>query len=102
MPVLEDPTRKWKKGALSQFIRNPKAPVPTMGCSIKTDRYRYTEWQDMETGAVKYTELYDHQNDPQENESVAGKGEYKEEIKELSELLNGGWTACLPEGVDPL
>lgn len=38
-----------------------------MGCSIRTDRYRYTEW-----GEGKYgVELYDHHADPREFNNLA-------------------------------
>ena len=38
-----------------------------MGCSIRTDRWRYTEWAGGEAGV----ELYDHHTDPQEFHNLA-------------------------------
>ena len=38
-----------------------------MGCSIRTHRYRYTEWAEGRHGV----ELYDHQSDPNEFENLA-------------------------------
>ena len=42
-----------------------------MGYSMRTDRYRYTEWAEpgKEPAGV---ELYDHQADPAENVNIAG------------------------------
>ncbi|MHC4411890.1 MAG: sulfatase, partial [Planctomycetota bacterium] len=55
-PLLEDPARPWKKAAFSQY---PRGKV--MGYSMRTERFRYTEWKDRETGKVLARELYDHQ-----------------------------------------
>ena len=54
-----------------------------MGYSIRTNRYRYTEW-----GAGEYgCELYDYQNDPEEYTNLAGKTEYAEIEKEFTKLM---------------
>lgn len=42
-----------------------------MGRSVRTARYRYTEWRDFETGALVGPELYDHGADPLETVNVA-------------------------------
>lgn len=103
MPVLEDPARKWKKAALSQFHRkDPKTKKSCMGYTITDGRYRYTEWQEQGTKKLLYKELYDHKNDPDENVSVHDEKQYQAVIRNLSKLLNGGWQACLPDGVRPL
>ena len=58
VPVINDPNRPWKRAAFSQYPRRK-----VMGHSIRTDRYRYTEWAapGAEPAAI---ELYDHQHDP--------------------------------------
>ena len=38
-----------------------------MGCSIRTDRWRFTEWAEGESGV----ELYDHWADPMEFDNLA-------------------------------
>ncbi len=85
-PLLEDPDRPWKRGALGQYPRGK-----AMGYALRTDRYRYVEWQDRASGAVLARELYDHQADDQENVNLAGRPEYGGIIEELSEMLAGGW-----------
>ena len=44
MPVLESPERKWKTAAFHQYPRNIPGQGPGMGRSIRTERYRLTEW----------------------------------------------------------
>ncbi len=65
--LLNDPKAPHGNAAFSQFVRNS-----LMGASIRTDRWRYVEWREMKDGSVKFRELYDHQNDPDENRNVAG------------------------------
>ncbi|MEM1069162.1 MAG: sulfatase, partial [Planctomycetota bacterium] len=70
VPLLLDPTKQVKQAAITQHTR-PAYPSAgkrpdVMGYSIRTDRYRYTEWRDFETGETQATELYDHDLDPEE------------------------------------
>jgi len=47
VPLLENPDRKWKSAAFSQFHRRPKVSADGqryMGYSINTDTYHYIEW----------------------------------------------------------
>ncbi len=91
-PLLDDPNRPWKAAAFSQY---PRGRV--MGYSMRTDRYRYTEWQDMKTNKVEARELYDHKTDPEENNNVAGNPENAELVDELSTMLHAGYKAARPE-----
>jgi uncharacterized sulfatase len=54
-----------------------------MGRSVRTEEWRYTEWNGGENGI----ELYDHRKDPYEYTNLANQPEYKKIIKELSKLL---------------
>lgn len=58
-----------------------------MAYSIRTERYRYTEWRDFATGAVKARELYDHQEDPGETQNVSYRDRYADRVQRLSKLL---------------
>ena len=90
-PLLENPDRQWKKAAFSQY---PRGKV--MGYTMRTERYRYTQWQDRESGKVKVRELYDHQRDSQENVNVINNPGYAEDVKELEGVMEQGWRgACL-------
>ncbi len=85
-PLLNQPNKPWKKGAFSQFYRT-HGGIPCMGHSIRTDRYRYVEWCNLDTGDLVATELYDHQNDPQENINIAGKPENDQLVVRLHKQL---------------
>ena len=89
IPVVEQPTRTWKTAAFSQLSRGS-----VHGISIRTERYRYTEWgQD----GVHGMELYDYDLDPDETFNIAGLPENIELVADLSEQLRAGWRAALPD-----
>jgi arylsulfatase A-like enzyme len=92
-PLFADPTRTWKPAAFSQY---PREGRKVMGYSIRTDRYRYTEWQEVATKKRLAAELYDHESDPAETVNVADKADQAETVKKLSEQLNAGWSEALP------
>ncbi len=72
--------------AYSQFLRAGKK-----GLSVRTGRFRYTEWRDVETGEVDARELYDHDEDPGENQNRAGDVEYVPEVRALAARLEEVW-----------
>jgi arylsulfatase A-like enzyme len=116
-PLLEDPHQPWKKGAFSQYQRNINGsgvarPGNGMGYTVRTDRYRYTEWWrtqstidangDSLTRDVKlfstpeHVELYDYFTDPNETVNLAGNPAHAALVAELSAMLAGGngWTSA--------
>lgn len=92
VPLFTNPKRPWKKAAFSQYPR----PNKMMGYSMRTDQYRYTEWVDQTTNEVKFTELYDLNNDPICKESLSLKPENAEVIKSLHEMMKDGWQNARP------
>jgi iduronate 2-sulfatase len=69
-----------------------------MGYSIRTDKWRYTEWQKRDdTKDVIARELYDHAIDPLETENVAADPANEEAVKELSAQIKAGWKAAVPQ-----
>ncbi len=76
VPVLEDPDASVNEAALTQLWKS--------NFSIRTERYRYTEWKRGEGGR----ELYDHENDPSERTNLANDPSHKETVKRLSKLLD--------------
>ena len=90
VPLLDDPSRSWKKAAFSQY---PRGKV--MGYSMKTARYRYTEWSEPDKAPVG-VELYDHQVDPGENVNLAHRPEQKDLVARLSKQLHAGWREARP------
>jgi uncharacterized sulfatase len=51
---------------------------------VRTDRWRYTEWD----GGKRGVELYDHQEDPQEFRNVAREAANKVTVAQLHSLLH--------------
>jgi uncharacterized sulfatase len=89
VPLLDDPDRPWKKAAFTQVVHGRGV----MGRSIRTDRFRYTEWG----GDPKVAELYDHEVDAHEYTNLARDPRSAEIVAELSRRLREGWRAALPD-----
>src|SRR5205814_949634 len=67
-PLLDDPSKPGKKAAYTQVTRGGGKKGPAiMGYSVRTERWRYTEWD----GGAKGSELYDHDADPHEHRNLA-------------------------------
>lgn len=87
-PVLDDPTKTVTDGALTQHPRPvTEGRFETMGYSQRTDRFRYTEWRDWETGNVVARELYDQVNDPGETVNRADDPVFAAEVKRGEQWL---------------
>jgi len=97
-PLLVDPNQSWKQAAFSQFPRPWRyhGEPEIMGYSIRTDRYRYTEWQKFRSRDPVARELYDHQCDAAEMTNLAEHPDLATVVSELSNLLRGGWRSALP------
>ena len=87
-PILENPAATVKTAAHTWHPRpayprageDPKA----MGYSVRTDRYRYTEWREFSDDSVIARELYDHRTDSDETQNLAARRENAELIQQLS------------------
>jgi uncharacterized sulfatase len=86
-PLLDDPQRAWKKGAFTQVSRGDK-----MGYSLRTERWRYTEWDGGKAGV----ELYDHDADPKGLRNLANDEAQAKVVEDLKAQLAAGWKAALP------
>ena len=78
MPLLRNPGARWDKPALSYLRRGQ-----VLGVSVRTERYRYTEWDEGRQGA----ELYDHQTDPTESRNLAQDPKHAKTVAKLKPLL---------------
>ncbi len=89
-PLLDDPDSAVKQVAFTQHPapaysdRNPTA----MGFSMRTNRYRYTEWRSLEDRGIIARELYDHTVDPLEMRNVAEQPGQAEVIDRLALILS--------------
>jgi iduronate 2-sulfatase len=82
--LLDDPTLPGSKGAYTQVTRaGLKMGAPVMGYSVRTERWRYTEWDDGKKGI----ELYDHDGDPKEHKNLGGDPRQAKVIEQLKALL---------------
>ena len=81
--LLQNPSAKWDKPAYSQVKRET-----FMGRSVRTVRYRYTEWDNGKAGI----ELYDHQKDPNEITNIVKSDPDHPVVKELASLLRKGFS----------
>jgi iduronate 2-sulfatase len=88
-PLLEDPTRPSKPAAYTVVARtndpsvNQSQVMDFLGRSVRTDRWRYTEWD----GGKRGVELYDHESDPHEWNNLAHEPQLAEIIRQLHQLL---------------
>jgi iduronate 2-sulfatase len=93
-PLLKDPRAEWRHPALTQVRRfvnaaqNPTvAGVPAsatfMGYSVRTEQWRYTEWDEGKRGV----ELYNEVNDPDELRNLADDPKYRATVGEMQQLL---------------
>jgi iduronate 2-sulfatase len=80
-PLLNDPKLKWERPAYTQVLRYKEN---VMGRSVRTERWRYTEWGVGVHGA----QLYDHKKDPFEYKNLADLPAYTKVREEMRRLLN--------------
>lgn len=76
--LLDDPAAAWDKPAITQVWRGQ---FP--GYSIRTERYRYTEWDHGRAGR----ELYDYETDPQESSNKVDQADYATVVADLQGKL---------------
>jgi uncharacterized sulfatase len=82
-PLLESPHAVWPHPAYTQVLRLADKNRPR-GISVRTERWRYTEWNQGKSGR----ELYDHERDPAELSNLAENPEYAPQLAELRALLH--------------
>jgi arylsulfatase A-like enzyme len=92
-PLMDDPNRPWKRAAFSQYPRNKPGFGRVMGYSVRTERYRYTEWK---AGDIVERELYDYQTDPDERANLAAQPEHAAVVEQMARTLHAGWIAARP------
>ncbi len=102
--MLKDPAEKGRGWALTQVSRGggqARAAVTTnvgangnrfFGYSLRTPRWRYTEWDNGQKGR----ELYDHDADPRELTNLAGKPEHAATVAQLSEQMKAAVKTTFP------
>jgi len=77
--LMKNPNLPWKRAVFSRYYN---------GDSVKTDRYRYTEWR-RKDGKTYARMLYDHSTDPHENVNISELPQNKAIVEKLSKMLGG-------------
>jgi len=96
VPLLKDPSRKWKTAAFN---------IWQASISMRTDRYRLTRYnQAMPKGSrgqlpsTGRYELYDYEADPAGGENLAADPRNKELLDRLIKQMDAGWKAAIKKG----
>ena len=100
VPMLKDPSVTGRGWAITQVTRggagaaqNAKAIERRfLGYSLRTTRWRYTEWDEGKQGS----ELYDHDADPFEQTNLASKVDHAKTVEELSKQLRSVVKSTFP------
>ncbi|MBC7817793.1 MAG: sulfatase [Planctomycetaceae bacterium] len=104
VPMLRDPTVAGRGWAITQVMRGggpARASVTTnvsadgsrsFGYSLRTPRWRYTEWDEGRKGR----ELYDHDTDPRELTNLANNVAHAKTVEELSQQVRAAAKATFP------
>jgi iduronate 2-sulfatase len=92
VPILKDPAQAGRGWALTQVTRRSRKSR-IFGFTLRTPRWRYTEWDQGRQGR----ELYDHERDPLEQTNLAADPGQADRIKDLSAKLQAAVAATDPE-----
>jgi iduronate 2-sulfatase len=84
--LLDNPSAPWDRPAYTVQSRSW-----FLGRSVRTERWRYTEWDEGRRGAA----LFDHDADPHEMRNLVAAPEHKGVVEELQRLLRNGPIASL-------
>ncbi len=103
-PMLRDPSVAGRGWAITQVMRGGgplRASVTTnvgadgprfFGYTLRTPRWRYTEWDEGRKGR----ELYDHDADPRELTNLADKPEHAKTVDELARQVRAAVKTTFP------
>lgn len=104
VPMLKDPAVSGRGWAITQVVRGGGVrrfgASPAVGdngqrffgYSLRTPRWRYTEWDEGREGA----ELYDHDADPRELTNLAKDPAHAKTVEDLSRQLRAAANATFP------
>jgi uncharacterized sulfatase len=91
-PLLDAPQLEWQRPAFTQVQHGAIA-----GHTIRTERWRYTEWNEGEKGV----QLYDHDADPQELRNLANDPAFAQTVAEFKQIAKRNWPTKVEGGKAP-
>lgn len=94
-PLFEDPDRLWKRAVFASLPRVIPGVGPGMGRTMRTKRFRYTEWT-APGSPFRAAEVYDYREDPHETRNLVGRPEAASLVNGLAGMLQEGWQTSLP------
>jgi uncharacterized sulfatase len=80
-PLLDNPNARWDRPAYTVQVRGW-----FIGRTVRTERWRYTEWDEGRRGAA----LYDHDADPHEMRNLATDPKHAATVAQMRKLLREG------------
>jgi len=92
-PLMLNPSLVWNNEAFNQFARpyeaaiGAKVPATHMGYSVRTEKWRYTAWYNLDNNTFEYPELYSFQNPGIPYENLAGNPENSDIQKRFHSLI---------------
>jgi iduronate 2-sulfatase len=104
VPMLDDPNSVGRGWALTQVTRGGGQARATItrdrgsdgrrffGYSLRTSRWRYTQWDEGHQGH----QLYDHDADPREQINLADDPDHADIVRQLSDQLRAAVEASFP------
>jgi arylsulfatase A-like enzyme len=97
VPLLADPRQPGRNWALTQVVRRGKGGQ-FFGYSLRTPRWRYTEWDEGRAGR----ELYDHEADPGELTNLTDAPAHAKTQAKLVNMLREAVASTRPaDGITP-
>ena len=107
VPLLKNPSAPWREAAISQYkkiepltvIESGKERtqrVENLGTSVRTERFRFTQWKRTADGSVSAEELVDMKNDPHSTVNVVSLPEDAHELPKLRALAARSATGIAP------
>lgn len=91
LSLVDNPTKPWDNAAYGLY---PKGSI--MGVSTTDGIWRYTEWRDINTQAVKNKELYWHKHSETAGSNLAGISKYAKTQRKMKKLLNKNFSMNAP------